>query len=226
MEIFKPIPGFPDYQVSNYGRLKSFRRKPHGQLMKTSPHANRKYESVGIKDSNNIQRSIQVHRLVMMAFIGPPPTGQQVCHNDGNGRNNCLANLRYDTCKSNHHDRIKHGTSPRGENHGASKLTDREVISIAKSKDTVEELAKQFGIVAGTVSKIKRGARWGHITGLTCLPPKYRRLTISEREAISSDNRPQSQIAAQYGVTQSAISVVKKVHRQNRIGSSPGEHAI
>lgn len=49
-----------------------------------------------------------VHQLVMLAFSGPCPEGMEICHEDGNGFNNHLDNLRYDTTQGNAIDRIEH----------------------------------------------------------------------------------------------------------------------
>lgn len=51
-----------------------------------------------------------VHRIMMLAFVGPRPDGMQVCHWDGVRSNNRLDNLRYDTSLANSKDKIRHGT--------------------------------------------------------------------------------------------------------------------
>lgn len=51
-----------------------------------------------------------VHRVVLAAFVGPCPEGSETCHNDGDGTNNSLSNLRWDDHSSNMYDRVKHGT--------------------------------------------------------------------------------------------------------------------
>lgn len=52
-----------------------------------------------------------VHRIVALTFIGVPPFAKsEVCHNDGNRRNNHYSNLRWGTRKENVADSIRHGT--------------------------------------------------------------------------------------------------------------------
>ena len=48
--------------------------------------------------------TILVHRMVALAFLGPPPTEDawQVNHKDGNRENNGISNLEYVTCAQNH----------------------------------------------------------------------------------------------------------------------------
>lgn len=50
-----------------------------------------------------------IHRLVMVSFIGPPPPRMEVCHNNGEPSDNRLVNLRYGTRSENIYDAVKHG---------------------------------------------------------------------------------------------------------------------
>lgn len=54
-----------------------------------------------------------VHVLVASAHLGERPAGMQVCHNNGNGCDNRVANLRWDTPQGNAADKRKHGTDGR-----------------------------------------------------------------------------------------------------------------
>lgn len=54
---------------------------------------------------------LRVHRLVLLAFVGPPATNSaEVCHIDGNPANNQLANLRWGSSSENKADQVRHGT--------------------------------------------------------------------------------------------------------------------
>lgn len=111
-------------QVSTAGRVRSI-TKPDalgrvvtGKLL--TPRMSGRYMRVRIRSNHRIvERS--VHVLVLEAFVGPRPGGMQACHNDGDRRNNSLSNLRWDTCKANKADAIRHRTAVFAENfHGAS----------------------------------------------------------------------------------------------------------
>lgn len=75
-------------------------------------------------------RTIQVgmHRLLLLAFIGPCPEGMWCRHLDGNPKNNQLDNLCWGTIEENHQDRIRHGTNRPGEENFLSKLTNEQVF--------------------------------------------------------------------------------------------------
>ena len=102
-EIWKPIPGFPKYEVSNLGRVKSYKRSNWPRLLKATVNADG-YSVLKLVDSENRSVTKGPHQLVMLAFVGPCPEGMEVCHEDGNPKNNRLSNLKYDTHRNNMQD--------------------------------------------------------------------------------------------------------------------------
>lgn len=106
------------YQVSDLGRVRSLDRivqhadrKMHvrGRILVTSPDRDG-YLQVNLwRDGQG--RNHKVHRLVLTAFVGPAPASHVACHNDGDPANNCLPNLRWDTCSENSFDVVRHGRS-------------------------------------------------------------------------------------------------------------------
>ncbi len=114
IENWKPIAGYEGlYEVSDMGNVRSIRRN----LIKSPAANDRGYFHVGLHSGAKQQR-LYVHRLVLEAFVGPCPAGMEGCHNDGDRANNRLDNLRWDTSKNNHADRLEHGTDTRGEKNG------------------------------------------------------------------------------------------------------------
>ena len=105
-ETWLPIPGFPGYEVSNTGRLKSFKTSGWPRRLKGSP-GNSGHLSISLVN-NGVRLSTSIHQLVMLAFVGPCPEGMEVCHNAGNPANNNLENLRYDTHAENCRDTTEH----------------------------------------------------------------------------------------------------------------------
>ncbi len=103
-ELFKVIPEWPNYEVSNAGCVRSLRRRVgyhgHGVDVKTKElvplvHANG-YHYVRLSDGLGGWRIEGIHRLVLLAFVRPPLKGQVACHYpDPNKANNNLSNLRW-----------------------------------------------------------------------------------------------------------------------------------
>lgn len=163
-EIWKDIPGYEGrYQVSNMGRVKSLPRVTHQKFPSGSVYAYRRtgkilkprpkacgHTQVQLGSDGNFL----IHRLVMLAFVGPCPEGKEVCHNDNNPSNNCLSNLRYDTRHSNRVDLIFEG------HQGRQKLsvTDvREIRERLSRGERVSALAKEYHVCHSTIWNIKRG---------------------------------------------------------------------
>ena len=103
-EAWKEIPGFPDYDVSNMGLVRS--RKHGVQLLQPVFTHRGRYLSVSLFQ-NGKQTKRTIHSLVLEAFIGPRPDGLEICHNDGIRTDNMLANLRYDTPSANAQDQYR-----------------------------------------------------------------------------------------------------------------------
>lgn len=78
------------------GRVLHLRRDRQGRLR------------VDLRDRDG-RRTQFVHRLVLLAFVGPCPDGAECCHADDDSSNNHLYNLRWDTHSANHHDLVRNG---------------------------------------------------------------------------------------------------------------------
>lgn len=163
-EIWKDIPGYEGYyQVSSFGRIKSLER-----LIVYKDGRKRIYPSVIIKDRNkdgfariitlkkdNKGKTFTVNHLVMLSFVGEPPEGYEICHNDGNHKNNRLDNLRYDTRSENRIDNYRYGRRA-----SKGKLSIEEVLQIRnKYKNeniTHKELSNIYKVNKSCIGKIIR----------------------------------------------------------------------
>lgn len=89
MEIWKYIQGTDGaYSVSNQGRIYSHRSNKILSVKKSV------YLSVTIS-INGVRKTVYVHSLVAVHFLGERPNGQQVNHIDGNKHNCRSENLEY-----------------------------------------------------------------------------------------------------------------------------------
>jgi hypothetical protein len=112
----------------------------------------------------------RVHRLVLLAFVGPCPPEQEGCHNDGNPLNNRLGNLRWDTHQANMGDAARHGTASKppvkiGERHHKATLSDADVAAIRAAsarRGLHAELSRRFGTSSTTIGRIRSGQTRTH----------------------------------------------------------------
>lgn len=159
MEQWLPVVGFEGiYEVSDHGNIRSVKTK------KIKAYTLNKKENRPFMNLHNggKQRIMKPHTLVLTAFVGPRPHGLECCHNDGNPWNNHISNLRWDTPQNNQRDRAKHGTSNRGEQCAAAKLTEQQVAAIRLDPRLQREIAAEYGVRENTISRIKSGKRWAH----------------------------------------------------------------
>lgn len=107
-----------------------------------------------------------VQWLVLTAFIGPRPPKMDACHNDGDGSNNNLSNLRWDTRSGNFADKNIHGTHQKGSRNGHAKLKESDIPVIRqlhREGSSLGEIALIFGVAKPTISGIIKGTRWKHV---------------------------------------------------------------
>lgn len=182
-ELWMPIAGFPDYVVSDTGRVKRIvpDRKNHACRVLTPWFGTHGYPMVSLSDGRSLHKLL-VHRIVCEAFHGPAPTDlHQVAHGDGTRTNCSASNLRWATRSENMEDARRHGTmaigerhgrtksperTPRGEQHGHAKITEADVQIIRTSDRYIGSgvaLARRFGISPASVSIIRSGKTWRHV---------------------------------------------------------------
>lgn len=178
-EAWRDVIGYEGhYQISDQGRLRSLRRtvmfSRRGKLIAYSLQGkilNLKIDKDGYSRArlwkDGVVQQHAVHRLVLMAFVGPCPQGMESRHLDGKPTNNSVGNLVWDTHFNNIADRVTHGTAPRGERSRSAKLTEDQVREIrhlySKGGVTRERLAVRFGVSPATVSHITTRRNWRHV---------------------------------------------------------------
>lgn len=207
-EIWWPVVGFENtHTVSNFGAV----RRSDGSGVRSSI-ADRGRPKVGLRVERQLFTRL-VGTLVAAAFIGPRPEGHGVYHNDGDVNNNRATNLRYDT----HHGHLAYRRThrmelaKRGEEHGSAKLQTADALRIAGDRRAQCVIAEEYGISPATVSKIRSGRKWAHVTGIVPRKPgKRTNLTEEQRSAVRNDSRSGSAIARAYGVSADQIYRIKR----------------
>ncbi len=171
-EIFKKIPNFSRYKISNYGRLISLNYKNSKKIKELKPSITDGYYKTMIQRDDKKYKTIAIHRLVASVFLNRK-TGYEVNHIDGNKLNNKLYNIEYCT----HSENIKHAyrlgleKSKTGSKNGNSKLFEKEVIEIRQYHNkhgylkNRKYLAKKYNISESTLKDIisRRRNNWPHI---------------------------------------------------------------
>lgn len=165
-EVWRDITGYEGfYQVSNFGRVKSLVRKKSLVEIILKPQKQGNHLYISLRKWGPLALKAYVHRLVLETFVGPCPKGMECCHNDGNGSNNKIENLRWDTRLANIRDKAKHGTQTKGESHpSAARFKQKDIDKIralyATGNYSQYELAAMYGVVRTYIQKIINRKIW------------------------------------------------------------------
>lgn len=107
---WREIPGFPLYEVSDQGQIRSWKNygavTPHLLKMPLNHHG---YPTVSLYGDHGV-KTRPVHRFVLLAFRGPKPPGMVGRHANGIRTDNRLSNLNYSTVTQNNRDQLRHRT--------------------------------------------------------------------------------------------------------------------
>ena len=157
--IWKPIPGYPRYEVSDTGKVFDI----HTQELVKPKLNNCGYLRVGTRKNR-----VFVHRLVALAFIPNPLNKPCVNHIDGVKTNNHVSNLEWVTYSENINHAYKNGLEKKifGKDHPqygkvgsmskSSKLTDEQRLMIPeliKSGKSMAQIAREWGVSRGCIKK-------------------------------------------------------------------------
>jgi len=170
-EIFRTIKSFPDYAVSNTGRIKRITPRKSNKFKNASPllktHIQRGYVSVTLTRTDGSWTPVRVNRLVCEAFNGAPFKDAEAAHLDGDKLNNNAENLKWKTAKNNTKDKYKHGTMIRGSKNYNAKLTEKDVIEIREERKnlntTWKRLSEKYNVSVGCIRGCCEYRTWKHI---------------------------------------------------------------
>lgn len=153
-----------DVEVNKFGKVRHYVTKKIKRIYTTVGG----YKILNVKDKDN-WKTIGLHRLVALAFIGPCPSGKEVNHKDLDITNNFYKNLEYLTRKQNIEYSVVRGSyknklTCKGESHGRSKLNWNKVIDLRWLYSTglflQKELSKAFKVHNSIISKILTNKIW------------------------------------------------------------------
>lgn len=160
MEIWKDIPDYPKYQVSNMGNVRSLDYMHTGEIKNLCFDIVNGYSIVLLYNDEG-RKSKKVHRLVAEAFIPNPDNLPMINHKDENPGNNVVSNLEWCDAKYNN-------------NYGTSRERMSEKLRGKKRPDVAERFSQkvlQFTLDGKLVKEwpsamecSRNGFNQGHIT--------------------------------------------------------------
>lgn len=156
-EIWRSIPGYEEYEISNRGRVKRLTYdKPvcggsfqhcNERILSPQPRKNG-YQAVMLS-KKGVVKSFLIHRLVAIVFIPNPDNLPQVNHKDENPSNNCIDNLEWCDQKYN-------------SNYGTSK----ERISLKLKNGVLSKPVQQYTMEGRFIKEYPSAIEASRVLGL------------------------------------------------------------
>ena len=164
----KDIKGYEGlYFVNDSGEIFSYPKKTRKGIRKLLVNIHKQgYSLIDLCKNGKIKKHL-VHRLVAETFLDNFENKEQVNHINGIKNDNRVENLEWVTHSENQKHSILCGLrTTKGEKNSQSKLNELQVMEIFKDKRPYVEISKEFNVSIPTISDIKRGWTWNHVTKL------------------------------------------------------------
>ena len=222
LEKWKPIPGFPNYSVSNMGRI----RNQHGKVMRPRlSYAGKKPVRLTIilKDASGKPRYVFIHKEVARAFVANPHNYPFVTFKNKNFRDCKAQNLRWVSREISNKELL-----PRGKNRKNTKNSELDILEaihlLNTTKLSCKQIARKLKLKNGIVESIYYGYSWKHLYE----KPKQKREVARKKHSgfkISYETAEEirtrykngeslSQLAKAYNISPSLVSRIKNNKRK------------
>jgi len=165
-EVWKVVPGFENYSVSNCGRVrrdvKTWSHEP--KILKPFTISGG-YQQIHLF-CGGVRKAFRVHRLVLALFDRPPQEGEEGNHKDGDKSKNGISNLEWVFPNGNMKHAYDSGLHSRqvGDKSHFAKLSLQQVREIRDKMSvgvlTCISIANEYGVCRSTVYRIRDGKSW------------------------------------------------------------------
>ena len=157
LELFKPIDGYDNYFVSNFGNIKNSKTN---KILKQKTEKNG-YKRIGLFINGN-RKMFLIHRLVGKAFLENPDNKPMIDHIDENKSNNNVKNLRWATNQDNLANQGKKKNNTTGfkgisynkqKNKYSARICINRISQFLGYFETVEEASRCYEVKAKEIHK-------------------------------------------------------------------------
>lgn len=155
MEIWKPIPKYSNYEISNYGNIRKL-----GKLLNIGIDSNG-YKRINLQKQGK-QTTFRLHKLLALVFIENPNNYKIINHKDGNKLNNDLNNLEWCTHSHNTKEAFRLGlmVGNKAEKHGRAILNKEKVSKIRNNEIDFKTAKSEYNISKTQFYRVKKGIGW------------------------------------------------------------------
>ena len=164
-EIWKDVKGFEGlYQVSNLGRLKSFKKYSSGYILSNKNQFGDYLRCVLRKE--DYKKTVLLHRLVYETFVGNIPPKHEIDHIDSNKQNNKLNNLqcldkkRHIAKTIEHNPNCLRGMINRNKNEQDGIIQFTLAGRFISMFSNAKEASRQTGVCARNILQVAKGTEY------------------------------------------------------------------
>jgi len=153
------------YFLNKDGNIFSYPKKTRKGIREIYPNKGKhNYMMIDLCKNGKIKKHL-IHRLMAETFLENKENKEQVNHINGIKGDNRLENLEWNTRSENQLHSIKTGLrSTIGEKNSQAKLNAEKVLLIFNDKRLYKDIQKDYNVSIYTISDIKRGYSWTHLT--------------------------------------------------------------
>lgn len=173
-EIWRKIPNFSRYEVSNLGRIRSMFWNGGSEVKVMKLYLGSSgYLRTALKSDGGKYICVKPHRAVALAFHENPKNHICVNHIDGVKTNNHVDNLEWCTHGENSKHAFKIGLkTQKGEYNSNASLTDEQVLEIRanykygktqREGETKQQIAEKYGTTFSVIKRVIQGKTWKHL---------------------------------------------------------------
>lgn len=197
-EQWRSINDFPNYEVSNQGRVRRLAHFKYGTAstrqsgyILTQNSTPRTYRQVHLFHHGK-SLSQMAHRLVLTAFVGQCPVGHEANHRNGIKTDNRLNNLEWVTPSQNKRHAVRSRLAYIGERNGRAKLTANDVRRIRqeltqwsgirgglaklhpeRATYSLTAIARRYGVSRSAIAFIRNAQHWASVTSFPTLKSAF-----------------------------------------------------
>lgn len=239
-EQWRPVVGLADrYQVSDAGRVRNART---GYVLSAKPDS-LGYPRVLLNYGRSVQRVHRVHRLVLEAFVGPPPQGCEASHRNHVRTDNRLVNLVWESHTANMERSADVGRIGMPRRNGTTRrhLSAAVVAELraahAAGRVNFKAEARRLGVHPVTVSRAVRGVNRRSLPGPAPSPgaPRSRSDKLTPADVVEirtayAAGVSKRELGRRFGVSGTTIRKIVQWERWRDVGDGqsgephPWEH--
>lgn len=170
-EKWVDVPGYPGYQVSDLGRVRTVDRRVLGKDGRSELHRGKVLKPQRLKNGytevylcdGKSRKHRTVHSLVAQSFLGEKPTGHDVMHINGDRSDNRAENLKYGSRSENLRSTYDYGGR---QANGKLSLEDVDIIRHRLSRgESPILIAQDFEVDSAAIYHIRNGTTFAWYEG-------------------------------------------------------------